>query len=152
MTMILEHILGAVTDPWIAAPLHRLEHQDAVETVTLSREDMSRKRLRACTDKGTEVAIALDRASALFDGAVMLLDDRAAIVLRMEPEEWLCLRPRDLTEAISVGFFAGNLHWRVRFGDGQLQVALERERAVYLERLADRLADGRITLIDGDQP
>lgn len=152
MTMILETIIGATTDPWIVAPLHRLEHLDAVETVTLPREDMSRKRLRARTDKGTEIAIALDRATALFDGAVLLLDARAAIVVRMEPEQWLRLRPRDLTQAMGIGFFAGNLHWRVRFAEGELRIAVERDRSVYLERLADWLADGRVALLEEGAP
>src|SRR3990170_2417455 len=54
-------IMGNATDPGVAERLHRLEHDGRVEYVVLSRSDTQRKRLRAATDRGPDIAIALPR-------------------------------------------------------------------------------------------
>lgn len=50
---------------------------------------MARRRMRVCTQRGEEIAIALPREETLFDGAVLLLDDTRAIVVRATVECWL---------------------------------------------------------------
>ena len=54
-------IVGTASDPRLADRLHHLEHDDRVETLVVGEEDSSRRRLRGKTDKGTDVAIALER-------------------------------------------------------------------------------------------
>ncbi len=71
------------------------------------------------------MAIALPRDQKLFDGAVLLLDADRALVVRVDRQHWLQLQPRSLADAIELGYHAGNLHWRVRFADEALLVALE---------------------------
>jgi urease accessory protein len=144
----LDAILGYATDDALHERLHRLEHRGAVETITLDRRDMQRHRLRVTTDKGTECAIALSRDLTLDDGAVLLLNDRRAVVVRASEQHWLRLVPRDAATALALGYHAGNLHWRVRFEDGVLAVALEGPEAAYLERVAPFLADGRARRAD----
>ncbi len=148
MTILVDRIVGALDAPWLHNAVHRLEHRGAVETLTIARADMARRRLRALTDRGTEIAIALPRDTALFDRAVLLLDPDRAIVLRVEAEHWMRLRPRDAAEALNLGYFAGNLHWRARFDGTDLLVAVERPVETYLERVRDRLADGRVSCIE----
>jgi urease accessory protein len=58
-------IVGPATEPSLAAKLHRLEHAHCVETLLVERDDTLRRRLRAKTDKGTDIAIALARRSAV---------------------------------------------------------------------------------------
>ena len=55
-------IVGTASDPRFAERLHHLEHEDRVETLVVGEEDSSRRRLRGTTDKGTDVAIALERS------------------------------------------------------------------------------------------
>jgi urease accessory protein len=141
-------IVGSVTDPDLAETLHRLGHAGRVETLTLARADIRRHRLRAVTDRGTECAIALPRDEHLADGAVLLVEPDRAIVVRMAEQRWLPLRPRDQAAAIELGYHAGNLHWRVRFKGGTLEVALEGPEQAYRDRLAPLLADGRVTIGD----
>mgnify|MGYP006140052353 CR=1 FL=1 len=43
------------------------------------------------------------------------LAEARAVIVRVEPEAWLRLRPADAAAALAVGYHAGNLHWRVRF-------------------------------------
>lgn len=122
--------------------LHALEHRGAVEYVTLARADLARKRLRAVTDKGAEIAIALPRSATLYHGALLLLTESRAILLRVEAETWLTLRPRDAASALALGYHAGNLHWRVRFDGPLLLVAVETSLDAYLARLDEFLLSG----------
>ncbi|KPY61394.1 Urease accessory protein UreE 1, partial [Pseudomonas syringae pv. solidagae] len=54
------------------------------------------------------------------------------------------LQPRDAAAALELGYFAGNMHWAVRFAGDTLQILLNGPEADYLERLAPMLADGRV--------
>jgi urease accessory protein len=139
----LENIVGAATDPSIADRLHHLAHHGKVEYLSLSSEDTQRHRMRASTDAGTECALVLDRAQQLFNGAVLMLTDERAVVVRMRETEWLTLAPRDTASALELGYFAGNMHWAVRFEGAWLRIALQGPADRYLERLQPFIADGR---------
>ena len=144
----LTRILGNATDAAIAERLHALEHDGRVETITLDAADTARKRLRVATDKGTDCAVAIARSDRLANGAVLLLEDDRAVVVRMRETVWLALGARDLAAALDLGYFCGNLHWRVRFEGTVLKVALDGPRETYVARLAQHLADGRARFIE----
>lgn len=133
--VVISEILGAQDHPDMSSALHRLDHEGVVDRLVLSRTDLSRKRVRARTEGGHDVAIALPRDQALFDGAVLQLDDRAALVVHVEAEHWLRVSPVSSDAAIRLGYLAGNLHWRVRFDAEDLLVAIEGEVAPLLARL-----------------
>lgn len=139
----LEKIVGAATDAQIADRLHDLSHAGRVEYLTLSQEDTHRHRLRATTDAGTECAVVLGRSEHLYNGAVLLLTDELAVVVRMLETEWLTLAPRDTSAALELGYFSGNMHWAVRFEGAWLRIALQGPLERYLERVEPFLADGR---------
>ena len=139
----LESIIGAATDPAIAERLHQLGHNGKVEYLSLSSEDTQRHRMRASTDAGTECAVVLDRTQHLFNGAVLMLNDERAVVVRMRETEWLTLAPRDTASALELGYFAGNMHWAVRFEGAWLRVALHGPVERYVERLQPFFEDGR---------
>ncbi len=143
----LTNIIGYSTDHDISGQLHALSYDDRVEYLLLNREDTHRHRLRVTTDKGTDCAIALDRETNLEDGSVLSLDDDGAIVVRMKQEQWLNFKPRDAAAALELGYFAGNLHWRVRFIDGVLGVAIEGPEKFYLDRLASHVSSGLIEIV-----
>ena len=137
-------ILGTASDPSLADRLHHLEHDDRVEILVVGDEDTSRRRLRGKTDKGTDVAIALERSGELVDGAVLLLEETRAIVLRKAEERWLRLTPRDADAALEAGYCAGNHHWKVRFEPGALLIATQGPAAHYVDRLEHLVEAGRI--------
>lgn len=141
--MRLTKVLGSAGDAGVGERLHALSHDGRVEYLTLGRADMSRRRLRATTDRGTDCAIALPRAEALSNGAVLLLSPERAIVVRMAEEDWLEIEGADAAAALELGYLAGNLHWRVRFEGATLKIALEGPEAAYLARLAPLLEAGR---------
>jgi len=145
---LVTSLLGNADDPAIHRKLHRLEHDGRIEWLTLPRADLARRRLRAATDKGREIAIALPRDIALYDRAVLLMEEQRAVVLRVEAEEWLGLQPRDPAAALALGYHAGNLHWRVRFEGARLMVALEGPVESYIERVLAFIEDGRVRVVE----
>lgn len=143
MPRTITRILGFASEPELAERLHALDHAGRVEILPLEQQDVHRRRLRATTDRGTECLIALPRDQALGDGAVLVLEDERAIVVRLAEERWLALVPRDAVAALELGYFAGNLHWRVRFDGPRLLIALEGPEDDYLTRLAPFFEDRR---------
>ncbi len=148
--LMLNAIIGFSTDDDLSERLHDLGHRGAVETIRLERKDMLRRRLRAETDKGTACAIALPRDRQLEDGAVLLIEEDRAVVVRAAEEHWLRLRPRDAAAALELGYHAGNMHWRVRFDGTDLAIAQEGPRKAYVDRLEAYLADGRAEVLNDD--
>jgi len=144
----IETILGSATSAEFAGRLHDLAHAGRVETIRLPASDVARRRLRATTDKGSDVAIALARSERLYDGALLHVDDQRAVVIRVDETRWLPVEPRDGAAAVELGYHAGNLHWRVRFSAATLLVGLEGPEADYLARLKGFIADGRVRVGD----
>ncbi|MHC2338518.1 urease accessory protein UreE [Bradyrhizobium sp. USDA 4454] len=138
----IECVVGSRLEPGLSEALHRLEHRGAVDVVNIPVADLARRRLLIATQSGEELAIALPRNQKLFDGAVLLLDDTRAIVVRAATERWLRLDPRSISDAIELGYHVGNLHWRVRFAGEVLLVALEGRPEDYIARL-DGLIESR---------
>ncbi len=147
MMEIFSTILGRADAPENHEVLHRLSHAHAVDVLRLSRANLARRRLRTRTEAGREVAIALPRDQQLFDGALLALNDTAALVVRVETERWLRLAPRDAGAALRLGYVCGNLHWRVRFDGVQLLIAIETEEQVYIDRLALLLGAGDAVVV-----
>lgn len=144
--IIVDRIIGNASDADIAERLHALSHRGAVEYVDLNKADIARRRQRVTTDKGTVCGIALGRDSNLRAGAVLKLDRDGAIVVRVEEESWLRISPTDAASALELGYSAGNLHWRVRFDDGDILVALEGPKEDYLERIESLLGSGKVAV------
>ena len=148
----IERVLGNRLEPGMSEELHRLEHRGAIDVVNVPVADLARHRLLITTRNGEELAIALPRNQKLFDGAVLLLDDERAIVVRAATERWLRLEPRSISDAVELGYHVGNLHWRVRFGGEVLLVALEGRPEDYTARLESLIAARRVgvTVLDED--
>lgn len=138
----VEKIIGTSSDGGVQQQLHRLEHAHAVDYLLLPRKDLARRRFRSSTENGREVAISLPRDEALFDGALLLLDQHEALIVKVEAESWLRLKVLDTSAALRVGFHAGNLHWRVKFDGNDLLVAIENETKTYLDRLDLLMEEG----------
>jgi len=148
--LTLTTILGHSSEMLLAERLHQVSHSGHVEFLLLDRNDTPRRRLRGVTDRGTDVAIALDRDEKLSDGAVILLEPDRAIVVRMSEQSWIKIVPRDSDCALEVGYFIGNLHWRVHFEPGAILIALEGPENHYTNRLAHLASEGKIrVVIDG---
>jgi urease accessory protein len=140
----IERIVATANDPTLHDRLHHLDHHGQVEYITLNADDMLRRRLRVITDRGSECAIVLARDDKLFDGAVLLLEDDRAIMVRAAERQWLAVEPGDTAAAIELGYCSGNMHWRVAFAGPILRIALNGPKEEYLARLAPLLQSGRV--------
>ncbi len=140
----LNHILGNIGDSDFSKKIHDLSHEDSVERVHLSTSDSLRKRLRVTTDKGTDCAIVLNRKAQLSNGSILWLDTNRAIIVNLLETNWLRLVPVDMAVALELGYFAGNLHWRVRFAGSVLEVALDGSEKSYLDRLDPYFKSGKV--------
>ncbi len=145
---MFENIIGTIDDPDLAERLHQLRHMGKIESIILSRQDVARHRLRAVSDAGNEFLIALPRNQRLSNGAVLLINDDRAVIVRLQEERWLTLEPLDVSAALELGYQAGNMHWRVRFAGNHLKVAVESEEETYLVRLRPLIETGRIRQVD----
>ena len=144
----LEGIIGSERDAVLSGKLHRLRHMGSVEYLFVRDTDMGRRRLRLNTDRGTDCGISLSRHETLEDGAVLLLDDERAIVVRAGTVQTLRLRPRTSEAALRLGWNAGNLHWKVKFDSGDLIVLVDGTREEYLARVAPLISEGLVDAID----
>ena len=134
---MLDRILGQAAEaPW-AETLHALDHLGGLETVAIPEAEAGRKRIRLTTDRGRDCAIALPRAQKLTDGAVLYCRDGMAIVARIDGGARLRLVPQSLGDALRLGHWCGNLHWKVVFGEGWMEVILDGPEARYRDRLRD---------------
>jgi urease accessory protein len=140
----LNGILGSASDPEFFERLHHLQHEGRVERIAIGSEDAARHRLRLKTDAGTECAISLPRDQRLANGSILLLEANRAVVVTMREEEVLKLMPADAAAALELGYFAGNMHWSVRFAGHELHILLQGPAEAYLARLDPLLASGRI--------
>jgi urease accessory protein len=145
--IVIEAILGSRGDPVLAERLHDISHHGVVETLFVEPVDLPRRRFHSHTDRGTACFLALPRSAQLFDGAILLVEDKRAIILRVGQQNWLRLRPSD-SGGLELGYLAGNLHWKVRFEDGCLLVALDHPVEQYLARLADLQSAGKVSVVE----
>lgn len=144
-------LVGRASDPALAARLHEIEHLGGLETVRMTQADMSRRRQQLRTEQGTELALMLDRDAVLEQGSVLLLEPTRAVVIALDRPRWLVLRAPDAARALELGYFAGNMHWKVRFDGAALCIALEGPRADYLQRLSHLLASGEV-VVEAEAP
>jgi urease accessory protein len=146
---LIEQVLGARHDAAIADALHRLEHRDAVDVLTIKSAELQRRRFKALTNRGEEIAVALPRDQTLHDGAVLVLEPDHAIIVQVSTPTWLRFVPRDAAAAVELGYNAGNLHWRVKFDGSTLMVAQEGPAESYSVRLRRLIESGAVTLESG---
>ena len=145
----LHGMFGCESDVALHERLHELEHADAIEYVFISDAELGRRRFRLTTDRGTDCAISLDRDEELVNGAVLLLEPRRAIIVRLGEAKVWRLRARDQEAALRLGWNAGNLHWRVRFETADLLVLLDGPVEDYRTRIQPLIAAGLVDEVDG---
>lgn len=146
--LMLERVLGHAKDADWHDRLHALEHLGGLEQVSIPEAEAARKRFRIATDRGRDCAIALPRDQMLIDGSVLYCRDGLAIVARIDGGARMRLVPATVADALRLGHWCGNLHWKVVFGPGWMDVVLDGPEARYRERLRDLAGLARFTIED----
>lgn len=144
-------IIGSRLEAAYSEKLHRLELRNAVDELRLLPDHLGQQELTATTRGGQDLAIALSRHERLFDGAVLLLDDNSAVVVRAAGQRWLRLQPRSISDAIELGYHIGNLGWPVRFEGDVLFVAMQGRAENYVVRLGELIWSRRVGISVQDE-
>ena len=140
----IDRIIGSRLDQAFHDRLHRLERRNAVDEVQLSVDDLGRRQLATKTRRGLELVIALPDHQRLFDGALLVLDESQAIVVRTAGQRWLRLEPRSIGDAVELGYHIGHLGWPVRFEGEVLFVEVRGRPENYMVRLGDLIWSRRV--------
>lgn len=133
--LFFDKIVGFESDPKIADKLHSLEHKGALDIIDVKFEDAQRRRMRLKSRKGKSYYLTLSRDQKLSNGSVLSLEDNSAIVVRVADGPKIRIIPHDTSSALRLGYFCGNLHWKVGFKKKFIEIVLDGEAQNYLDRL-----------------
>jgi urease accessory protein len=127
--LVLQSILGSSDDPRLASR--------RVERLRVTSGDAAKRRLRARTDAGSDVALDLPRGSYLEDGVVLFDDGERIIVVVRESEDALIIRlsraldhAELIRQAAMVGHAFGNQHVPVEAAEGELRIPVTTSREI----------------------
>ena len=148
---LYDQILNDFIGPNLKEDLHAFEHKREIDTIILNSEDLSRRRFKCETEQGYQIGISLPRTEKLYDGAVLEFSENYCLIVRVEPEKWLIIRPNNEKIALRLGYFAGNLHWTVKFDGELLLVALKQDKDTYLSRLKEGFKADEIQVIKAEK-
>ena len=93
-----------------------MQARGLVETISVSRMESTRVRMRKVSNNGTDIALTLPPGTTLRDGDVVALAEDKMVVVRREPESVAAIELKEdhvggLVElAVVVGHKIGNLH------------------------------------------
>jgi urease accessory protein len=136
--LLVQAILGRHDDP-------RYEGR-RIERLSVTSTAAAKRRFRARTDAGSDVALDLPRGSYIEHGAVLFDDGGRIIVAEREPEEALVIRLSPtlgqaelVRQAALIGHAFGNQHVPLEVADGEVHVPITTSpeiAAATVERLA----------------
>ena len=145
--IVLEKVLGFISDKKFENIIHELSHKNNVEYIILESSDVPRKRLRIHSDKGTDCAISLERDAILSDGAILFCSNEKALVVKINEQEWIEINVKSKKDSLRFGYFIGNLHWKVKFKNENVLIALEGPMSNYMDRIEEFLKKNEISIV-----
>ncbi|KXA47197.1 urease accessory protein UreE [Staphylococcus simulans] len=114
--MIVEEILGNI------ANLSPEEKQKHTEKVYLENSDLVKRIQRVKTDHGNEIGIRLKNPVDLQYGDILYEDDNNRIVVDVNSEDILVIKPRSLQEMGDIAHQLGNRHLPAQFTENEMLV------------------------------
>lgn len=114
--MIVEEILGNI------ANLSPEEKQKHTEKVYLENSDLAKRIQRVKTDHGNEIGIRLKNPVDLQYGDILYEDDNNRIVVDVNSEDILVIKPRSLQEMGDIAHQLGNRHLPAQFTESEMLV------------------------------
>lgn len=114
--MIIEEIKGNI------ANLSEAERNKHVEKVYLENSDLVKRIQRVTTDHGNEIGIRLKQPIDLQYGDILYQDDTNMIIVDVNPEDLLVIKPRTLQEMGDIAHQLGNRHLPAQFTENEMLV------------------------------
>lgn len=94
-----------------------------IDELYLQSDDLVRRMFRKVTTSGCEVQVNLPRGSILRSGDVLFVDERSMVVVRVQPEWVLVIRPVSFANIAQVGHQLGNRHLPIQIFESEILVA-----------------------------
>lgn len=114
--MIIEEIKGNI------ANLSEAERNKHVEKVYLENSDLVKRIQRVTTDHGNEIGIRLKQPIDLQYGDILYQDDTNMIIVDVNTEDLLVIKPRTLQEMGDIAHQLGNRHLPAQFTENEMLV------------------------------
>lgn len=114
--MIIEEIKGNI------ANLSEAERNKHVEKVYLENSDLVKRIQRVTTDHGNEIGIRLKQPIDLQYGDILYRDDTNMIIVDVNSEDLLVIKPRTLQEMGDIAHQLGNRHLPAQFTENEMLV------------------------------
>ena len=117
--MIFDEVIGNIN---VIDDLNRYH----VETIYLNSEDMLKRILRVTSDHNREYGITLENSEKLTDGDILYNKDNKLIVVKVNSEDVLVIKPKTLTEMGIIAHALGNRHLQAQFEDDKMIIQYDR--------------------------
>lgn len=99
----------------------RVSHGTPSDALSLPYDERKKSRLRATSERGQEVAITLERGSALREGDLLAADGGEVLVVRAAVEEVSEVRSSDALALMRAAYHLGNRHVALEIAAGSLR-------------------------------
>lgn len=117
--MIFNEIVGNIEDIPNLNSFH-------IEKIYIDNEDLSKRILKVKSDHNREYGISLDNGSKLRDGDLLLKEDNKLIVIKVNNEDVLVIKPDNITAMGIIAHNLGNRHLQAQFEDGKMIIQYDR--------------------------
>ena len=97
-----------------------------VETIYLNSEDMLKRILRVNSDHKREYGITLENNKKLAEGDILYNEDKKLIVVKINSEDVLIIKPTNLHEMGVIAHALGNRHLQAQFEDHKMIIQYDR--------------------------
>ena len=91
-----------------------------IEKIFINSDDTLKRILRVRSDHNNEYGITLDKKEELKDGDILLNDGKNLIVIKVNGEDVLVIKPKDITQMGIIAHSLGNRHLQAQFNDGKM--------------------------------
>ncbi|WP_456277261.1 urease accessory protein UreE [Bacillus sp. AK128] len=126
--MIIEKIVGNITSLEKRAP--------HVERIYMRSDDLVKRIQRVVTDHGNELGIRLKENRELVDGDVLFMDERNMIIISVEADDLIVIKPRSIGEMGDIAHQLGNRHLPAQFEGDEMLVQYDYLVEELLQQLA----------------
>lgn len=97
-----------------------------IEKIYLDSEDMLKRIIRVTSDHNNEYGIALEDSEKLTDGDILYKKDKQLIVVKVNSEDVLVIKPKTITEMGVIAHAIGNRHLQAQFEEDKMIIQYDR--------------------------
>lgn len=117
--MVLNQIVGNIQDIDDLSGYH-------IETIYLDSDDMLKRILRVISDHNREYGISIEGGKRLEDGDLLLNEDKKLIVVKVNNDDVLVIKPTSINEMGRIAHSLGNRHLPAQFENDTMIIQYDR--------------------------